>query len=152
MKGPSYRPQGGGRPATTTRYRTMKIAHDHPLSRDGDDKIYVHRKVLYDKLGPGEHPCHWCKRPLTWVGEGPRIHVDHLDNDTWNNTPDNLVPACNPCNARRTALTALSCPAGHPWTTDNTYIRPDTRTRQCRTCRAERWAEFAARRKKLQQV
>lgn len=30
----------------------------HPLAIGGT--VFEHRAVLYDSIGPGEHPCHWC--------------------------------------------------------------------------------------------
>src|SRR5690554_4878665 len=46
--------------------------------------------------------CRYCKQrkppKLT-----PATEVDHADGDTWNNDLDNLVPACKPCHARKTA-------------------------------------------------
>jgi hypothetical protein len=61
--------------------------------------------VLYDTIGPGEHPCHWCGRIVSWdhkenAGESTLI-TDHLDENTLNNGPDNLVPSCWKCNVNR---------------------------------------------------
>ena len=43
----------------------------------------------------GDPPCHWCGAPAT--------EADHLiEHDRGGtDTPDNLVPACKPCNSRR---------------------------------------------------
>lgn len=72
----------------------------HPLaSRVGHLKRA--RKVLYDAIGPGPHECHWnCGKLLEWGGHDG-IYADHLDGDVSNDDPENLVPSCNPCNARR---------------------------------------------------
>lgn len=64
------------------------------------------RVRLYDKIGPGVHPCHWCETPIEWIiGIGVRdpdaLLVDHLDHDPTNDDPDNLVPSCNSCNSHR---------------------------------------------------
>jgi len=62
--------------------------------------------VLYDAIGPGPHECHWnrvtgCgKVALEWGG-GQGIVVDHLNGDTLDNRPENLVPSCKVCNTRR---------------------------------------------------
>lgn len=78
-------------------------APDHPL-RGKRGEVLEHRAVLYDAIGPGTHPCHWCKRLVTWrvrTGEPPLIDdlvVDHLDGDPTNNALENLVPSCQPCN------------------------------------------------------
>lgn len=72
----------------------------HPLAKGG--RVYLHRKVLYDLIGPGPHQCRWCERDVTWGGmrDGGLV-ADHLDGDKSNNEPENLVPACNPCNTLR---------------------------------------------------
>lgn len=82
-------------------YRLLTMQQGHPLAnRYG--RVAEHRKVLYDKIGPGPHPCHWeCgKNALVWGGR-KGIYADHLDGDSLNNDPDNLVPSCNACNAAR---------------------------------------------------
>lgn len=72
----------------------------HPLSRVG--RVLAHRKTLYDHIGSGEHPCHWCGKPVRWGGrKRGALVVDHLDGDKLNNEIENLVPACNPCNSAR---------------------------------------------------
>ena len=73
----------------------------HPLARRAG-AVLEHRAVLFDAIGDGEHPCHWCHVPLTWKVTGrKRIYVDHLDDNRLNNQRANLVPACLDCNARR---------------------------------------------------
>lgn len=78
---------------------------DHPLA-DKAGNLAEHRKVLYDKIGPGPHPCHWnaiskCgKLSMEWGGVGG-ICVDHLDDVKTNNDPLNLVPSCRGCNGSR---------------------------------------------------
>lgn len=93
--------------AKDTGYRYLTGQYDHPLA--GQNGIVAeHRKVLYDKIGPGTHECHWhgtrqCGRTaLTWGGRGKNaIRADHLDDDILNNSPDNLVPSCCGCNTWR---------------------------------------------------
>lgn len=65
--------------------------------------VYEHKLVLFEKLGGGDHPCHWCGRLLRWVKgtAGDALVADHLDGDRRNNEPANLVPACNGCNTIR---------------------------------------------------
>ncbi len=77
---------------------------EHPLaSRNG--LVLEHRMVLLDTIGPGEHPCHWCGKTVTWDKTWPRdldaLVVDHLDGTRSNNDPANLVPSCQPCNTKR---------------------------------------------------
>lgn len=84
------------------RYRSVK-APGHPLASPLGI-VYEHRKVLFDKIGPGKHPCHWCGAELDWdvahVQPGA-LQVDHLDNVGDNNDPANLVPVCRSCNTTR---------------------------------------------------
>jgi hypothetical protein len=75
---------------------------DHPLAT-GHGTVLVHRKVLYAKIGPGPHRCHWCGTVVAWsktLGKSALI-ADHVDSDPHNNNPDNLVPACLRCNTTR---------------------------------------------------
>ena len=84
-------------------YRVLP-APGHPLAtRLG--RVFEHRMVLYAKIGPGEHPCHWCGRAVNWdrkenAGDATLI-ADHLDEDTLNNDRANLVPSCWKCNVNR---------------------------------------------------
>lgn len=77
---------------------------DHPLT-NGQGRAFQHRLVLYDKIGPGTHPCHWCGAPVSWEKEYPKdldgLVVDHLDDNKLNNNPKNLVPSCFRCNQAR---------------------------------------------------
>jgi hypothetical protein len=64
--------------------------------------------VLFEKIGPGPHLCHWCDKPVTWrVRSDTRLRRDDLvaDHLNWNindDSPDNLVASCPVCNAHRT--------------------------------------------------
>jgi hypothetical protein len=77
----------------------------HPLG----PSVLAHRAVLYDVIGPGEHPCHWCRRAVSWDQTYPRrpgaLVVDHVDGNTVNNAVANLVPACAACNLKRARYT-----------------------------------------------
>lgn len=131
-----------GKPLTTATYLTQ-VSRGHPLAWP-DGRVRVHRAVLYDKIGPGPHPCAWCGRELDWF-ESPRITSDHLDGDTWNNDPDNLVPACLGCNGSRRKFQAEACIHGHAFTDENTYYRKDATgqwpNRQCIECSKTRKRE-----------
>jgi len=73
----------------------------HPTA-DVHDRVFHHRVVLYDALGPGAHPCHWCGNPVAWETPHPGgLEVDHLDGDKTNNDLTNLVPTCHADNIRR---------------------------------------------------
>jgi hypothetical protein len=69
----------------------------HPLAY-ANGQVRRHRVVLYDKIGPGSHRCHWCDCVVTW---GIDLHTDHLDGVAENNDPANLVPSCVSCNTTR---------------------------------------------------
>jgi hypothetical protein len=93
----------GPRKASVKKART-RTARDHPLAPPSG-VLPVSRIVLYKKIGPGPHPCHWCGHPVNW-GLGITVDgllADHLDWDHNNDNPDNLVPSCNNCNTRRAA-------------------------------------------------
>jgi hypothetical protein len=81
----------------------------HPLSRGFGNGLFEHRKVLYDAIGPGPHPCHWCSVMVDWiVGKCVKgsLVPDHLDGNRVNNALSNLVPSCNRCNASRGSFMA----------------------------------------------
>ena len=69
---------------------------------------YEHRLVLLEKIGPGEHPCHWCRVSVSWDESYPKsasaLVADHIDGNKLNNDRDNLVPSCQPCNSRRAEM------------------------------------------------
>lgn len=81
-------------------YVMLTGVYDHPLSNKAG-VVAEHRKVLFDKIGPGPHPCHWCENALDWASG---LCVDHLDDQTGNNHPDNLVPSCLRCNWGRSRV------------------------------------------------
>lgn len=80
-------------------YKMTRIP-GHPLTINRQPQP-VHRYVLYDKIGPDPHPCHWCGKTVYW-DKNPKLLTDYLDYDKQNNDPENLVPACMGCNAFRT--------------------------------------------------
>lgn len=90
------------------RYRQKKMPN-HALAMSSG-RVFVHRASLYDKIGPGGFPCHWCQKMVYWEKSYPKhedaLLVDHLDHDRHNNNPDNLVPSCNRCNSQRRRLSS----------------------------------------------
>lgn len=134
----------------------MTHAPGHPVATSRGLTL-LHRKVLYDAIGPGPHPCHWCGTPVAWKRGREAIKalvVDHLNHDKDDNDPGNLVPSCNACNGHRmpgdnwqpwkpgdpigeSPRQSAACRRGHRFTPENVYIRPDTGGRMCRAC--ARW-------------
>lgn len=84
----------------------LKRAVGHPLASI-NQLVSVHRAILYEKLGPGEHPCFHCGKTLRWYRgfdnqkKDDALHVDHLNHQTHDNCRENLVPCCRNCNQKR---------------------------------------------------
>jgi hypothetical protein len=94
------------------RYKTMMIDRSHPIAEtigrvahpnSTRIQVYVHKFNLYERIGDGPHPCHWCGRELHWGRgvSGATLLADHLDGNHLNNDPLNLAPSCNGCNTIR---------------------------------------------------
>jgi hypothetical protein len=81
-------------------YWTLSSCWEHPLANK-NGQVAEHRKVLFDKIGEGPHPCHWCNKIVSWFDKS--LCSDHLDGDPGNNNQENLVPSCGTCNSRRGA-------------------------------------------------
>ncbi len=86
------------------RYKRQR-AVGHAVA-DAHGMAYVHRVVLWDSIGSGEHACHHCQRTVSWdhgKGHPDTLQVDHLNNLGDDNGPENLVPSCGDCNSTRGA-------------------------------------------------
>lgn len=126
-------------------YKTVRVPPDHPLrTNNKTGHVQAHRVALFDAIGPGEHPCHWCNRPLQWMkGRHPdAICVDHLDSNRRNNDPTNLVPSCNQCNRVR----AFKIPDGELFIVKPTGKRERAEWADCQQC-GKRFLRFVYKRK-----
>lgn len=96
-------PRSGQRVTTTKGSRVLRMP-DHPIAPPSG-LIALCRVVLYEKIGPGPHPCEWCGLAIRWTpGKRPTrgsIVADHLDWNVHNNVPENLVASCLVCNSHR---------------------------------------------------
>ena len=73
----------------------------HPLA-GANGMVKRHRWVLYNKIGPGEHPCVICGWMLPWKGpKKTNIYADHINGIKGDDRPENLQVACYWCNLHR---------------------------------------------------
>lgn len=105
------------------RYRLLYLP-GHPLANPRHSRVYEHRAVLYDTIGPGPHPCRWCGVMLDWLpGVDPlAIHADHLNGYGDDNRPENLVPSCRNCNPTRGVQAKARALRGAGWWSRNDTI------------------------------
>lgn len=77
----------------------------HPLA-DTQGYVSEHRKVVYSRIGETLSCCELCGKPVTWSD----VHIDHIDKNVQNNSPENLRPLCRPCNTFRDYPEQVSMP------------------------------------------
>jgi len=87
-------------------HRRIRRDNTHPLA-GASGLVSEARAVLFDRIGWGPHPCHWCGRRVQWkIGASGNktdaLIADHLDNNPLNDASGNIVPACGTCNGTRT--------------------------------------------------
>lgn len=107
------------------RYRLREI-RGHPLA-DRAGKVWEHRLVLYEAIGPGAHPCHWCGITVRWEatrGDADCLTVDHINGLGDDNRLVNLTPSCPTCNsARASQARATALVAAGWWSNHDTIAR-----------------------------
>lgn len=99
-------PERAGRYKTENGYILVK-ADGHPLA-NSKGWAFEHRLVLFAKIGPGPHECHWCGLSVYWERSyGDKcpdaLVTDHVDEDKENNDPGNVVQSCPRCNLARSS-------------------------------------------------
>jgi hypothetical protein len=89
-----------------TEHRRIRYLPEHPLAGHSG-LVSEARVVLFARIGPGAHRCHWCGGKVRWR-KGQRgnlvdaLVADHVDNNPLNDAPDNVVASCGSCNGNRT--------------------------------------------------
>lgn len=134
------RRQPSGRPSRTKGGYLLEQNKDHPLAGKSG-QVLIHRRVLWDQIGPGSHPCHACGAAVTWGQPRPaRLEVDHLDGDRTNNDLSNLAVTCHICNDGQAERRKTHCVHGHEFTPENIYwyLGGPRPSRRCRECMRER--------------
>jgi len=80
------------------------------------------------------------------VGEIPAgLVLDHLCRVRHCANPAHLEPVTDRENLNRGFATITTCPQGHEYTPENTYLKPATGTRECRRCRAAQRLKYKAK-------
>ena len=106
-----------------------------------DSSGYGHCSVN-GKIRPAHRVCY----ELIYGGVSRDLDLDHLCRVKNCVNPDHLEPVTRSENTLRGKLPSIlrerrarinTCPLGHPYDTENTYLRKDRPGRECKKCRTE---------------
>ncbi len=92
-------------------YWRVKIPN-HPMA-DKKGWVIEHRMLMYDRFGPGPHPCWCCCEELKWepfargASTKGKIVINHLNEDGHDNRMKNLVFSCVECNRKYSQMFQL---------------------------------------------
>jgi len=120
----------------STTVRRMRYLPSHPLAGK-TGLVSEARAVLFERVGPGWHPCHWCGKKVRWLRnrrgsvKGALV-ADHLDSNQLNDSPENIVASCGSCNGTRTQ----SIKDGELFVTRYNGARARAIERTCAACQA----------------
>lgn len=83
------------------RVRQTSVPAGHPLAATSR-VVARSRLVLWNKIGPGWHRCHFCRAWVKWkpgarLNEPNVLIVARIDRDWRNDSPENLAPCCRRC-------------------------------------------------------
>lgn len=73
------------------------------------------------------------------------LQLDHLCMNKLCVNPEHLEPVTGAENMRRRSEAQTHCDRGHEFTPENTYRRKNRNSRECVTCRYDRWASKLGR-------
>ena len=94
-----------GGPRSNRRPEVRLTSHDHFLA-SGNGVVSQARVICWESQGrlPSTQ-CHWCDWEVWWKATGGQVQAqaDHLNSNSIDNRPENLVPACYWCNVLRSS-------------------------------------------------
>lgn len=97
MRTGSYEKKGRSLRTHNAKGYQMLYLPKHPLAMK-NGYVYEHRVVMHQLHGDNPMNCNKCRRTIDWS----TVHVDHVNENVKDNSPENLRFLCNGCNVMRT--------------------------------------------------